>query len=243
MFPVHQRSRPENKNNDVNLLGVVIHDDRHTVHVQPVRLGHHPFPEPERDVIRAQQSRDHDEQLGGHDPENGRVPLLQNVLLEPDIRSFTTRQNAPGVTCVGSRSFYERVEVTAALKLVLYPQPSVHAQILTPLQVDLALEIEVAFFVGDVTGNDEKNEADPEEERIPGEEGAVVEKDTRPTYERGENADDRGDGADDEFRMVANADNVGVCQDVEPNEKTSDETSQRVDSELNKSRGGWKSDD
>ena len=213
-------------------LCVVVHDDGHAVHVESVRLRHHALAEPVRDVVRTQQTRDHDRQLRRDEGEHDDVPPLQNRLLEPDVRAFASWQDAAGVTRLTACSLDESVEVPAALQLILDPQTAVDAQRLRPLRVDLSFQVEGAFLVGDVSRRDEEGEADPEEERVPSEETAVVEEDARPANEGSDDTEGGGEGGDDEFGAVTDADDVGVGPDVEPDEEGGDEAGEGVCGEL-----------
>ena len=98
--------------------------------------------------------------------------------------------------------------------------------------VDLALEVECASFVGDVTWDDEHSEAEPEEESEYGEEGAVVEEDTGPADEGGDDTDGGGESGEDEFWAVTDANDICVGPDVEPGEETEDHGYDGVDGEL-----------
>ncbi len=224
----------ENKRDDA--LGVVVHDDRHAVHVQAVRLRHHALPEAVRDVVRAQQRRDHDRELRGHDREHRRVPPLEDEPLEHDVRALAPGQQAPRVARLRHRRLDERVEVPAAAQLVLHAQAAVEPEVARPLRVDLALEVERALLVRDVARRDEQREADPEQERVHGEERAVVEQDAGPADEGCEHGERGGDRRDDQLRLVPDADDVGVCPDVEVDEEGRDETRQGVHCELDHRR-------
>ena len=88
----------------------------------------------------------------------------------------------------GERGFDERVVVTTAGQEVLEIESCVGVEESGPLEVGLAFEIEGAFAVGDVTGDDEEAEGDPEEEGVEAEEGAIVEEEAGPTYQGGKEA-------------------------------------------------------
>ena len=169
-------------------------------------------------MVRAQQRGDHDGDLRGDDAEDDGVPVLEDVALELEVRALAAGQHAARIARLADRRLDERVEVAAALKLVLNAQTAAQAEVAGPLGVDLALEVERALLVSDVAGRDEQREADPEEERVPGEESAVVEDDAGPADEGGEDAKRGSGGADDELGSVTDTDDVCMVPDVEPNE-------------------------
>ena len=98
--------------------------------------------------------------------------------------------------------------------------------------VELALEVEGALFVGDITRNDQEGECDPCEEGVPSEEAAVVEEDASPANDGGENADRSSEGREDELLAVASVDDIGVVPDIEPGKETNDKGSQRIKGHL-----------
>ena len=183
-------------------------------------------------MVGAEETGDHDEELGWDDTEDDGVPCGQDVLFEANIRAFAPGEDAPGITGLRSGGFDEWIKVTAAFELVLDTQTTLCAEIPRPLSVDFTLQVERAFLVSDVAGCDEEGETDPEEETVDGEEGSVVEEDAGPADEGGEDAETGSDGGDDEFRFVADADDVCVCPDVEPDEETGDQTCESVGCEL-----------
>ena len=183
-------------------------------------------------MVGAEETGDHDEELGWDDTEDDGVPCGQDVLLETNIRAFASCEDAPGITGLRSGGFDEGVKVTTAFELVLDPKTTLCAEIPRPLRVDFTLQVEGAFLVSDVAGSDEEGETDPEEETVDGEEGSVVEEDAGPADEGGEDAETGCDGGDDEFRFVADADDVSVCPDVEPDEKTGYQSCNGVRREL-----------
>ena len=56
-----------------------------------------------------------------------------------------------------------------------------------PLLVDLPFQVESVLLVSDVTGGNEEGKTDPQHERVPGEETAVIEN-ASPTDQGGHNA-------------------------------------------------------
>ena len=137
------------------VLGVVVHDDRHGVHVQAVRLGHHALAEAVRDVVRAQQRGDHDTDLRGDDAEDDGVPAFEDGALELEVRCLAAGQDRARIARLAHGRLDERVEVAAATKLVLDAKTTRDAERARPLRVDLALEVERALLVGDVARCDE----------------------------------------------------------------------------------------
>lgn len=183
-------------------------------------------------MVRAQQARDHHPELRRHEREHNGVPPLQHRFLKVDVRAFAAGQDAACVARLAAGCLDERVEVPTALELVLDPEASVDADDLAPLRVDLALEVEGAFLVGDVARGDEQRKDHPEEEAVDGEEGAVVEEDAGPADEAGEQREAGGGGGDDQLRAVPDADDVCVGPDVEPDEEAGDEPSERIKCKL-----------
>lgn len=218
------------------LLCVVVHDDGHAVHVEAVGLRHHALAEAVRDVVRAQQARDHDGELDGHDGEDGGEPALEDGALKLEVRALASGKNATRIARLADGGLDEGVEVATAAELILNAQPAVNTEGAGPLGVELALEVERVLLVGDVPGRDEERERDPEEEGEPREEGPVVEQNAGPADERGEDGNRGGSGGDDELDAVADANDVGVRPHVEPDEQAGDEAGQRVRRELKRRR-------
>ena len=183
-------------------------------------------------MVGAEETGDHDEELGWDDTEDDGVPCGQDVLFETNIRTLASCEDAPGITGLRSGGFDEGVEVAAAFELVLDTQTTLCAEIPRPLRVDFTLQVEGAFLVSDVPGCDEEGETDPEEETVDGEEGSVVEEDAGPADEGGEHRKRRRGGANDEFGGVSNADDVGMCPNVEPDEKTRNQACEGIGREL-----------
>jgi hypothetical protein len=144
------------------------------------------------------------------------IPPLKQQLLERQIRGLAPREEGPRITRRRNGSLYIRREIATARELALYRCAPRLAEELGPLGVDLALEVECVFFVGDVAGDDEEAEGEPEEEGVDGEEGTVVEEDAGPPDEGGDEAETGSNGGEDEFGAVPDEDEVGVFPDVEP---------------------------
>ena len=100
----------------------------------------------------------------------------------------------------------------------MHAQPAGGAELAGPLAVDLAFEVECAPFVGEVAWDNESGKDEPEEEGVDGKEGAIVKEDTCPADDAGEKSQDCGDGGRYQFCSVGGEDDVGVFEDVEPNE-------------------------
>lgn len=98
--------------------------------------------------------------------------------------------------------------------------------------IDFAFDVELAALVGDIPGQDKENKDDPEEKRVSGEEGAIVEEQAGPTDEGGKDAQTRTHGGDDQLGAVTDPNDVSVLPDVEPGEETHDEAGEGVDCQL-----------
>ena len=100
---------------------VVIHDNSHTRHTQPIRLGHHPLPKTIRDVVRAQQTRGDDDDVHGDDGEHRQIPLLQHPPLKRQVVKLTPPQHTARITRLAHSRLDERAEISTAAQLVLDP--------------------------------------------------------------------------------------------------------------------------
>ena len=167
-----------------------------------------------------------------HHGKNRLVPYLQHLPLIGDIQCLASRKEAPRIACLADGRLHERTEVPTAPQLVLYPQPAVRAEVPGPLGIDFAFDVELAALVGDVPGQDEENEDNPEEKRVYGKEGAIVEEQAGPTDERGENAQTRAHGGDDQLGPVTDPNDVSILPDVEPGEETHDEADESIKCQL-----------
>ena len=141
-------------------------------------------------MVRTKQASEDDRDVHGDERKRDRVPLLQHDTLVPYVRELAPGERAPRITRLADRRLYKRREVPAAPELVLDAKSPVGAEVPGPLGVDLAFEVECAALVGEVAGNNEEDEGDPEEEGVDGEEGAVVEEDASPSDEGGEDTED-----------------------------------------------------
>jgi len=152
-----------------------------------------------------------------HEVKHRRIPPLQHFPLEIQVLQFTAREDTSRIARLTDGGSHERREVPTAAQHVLDAQSASHSKALRPLCVDLALEIECSPFVGEVTGGEEENEDNPEEESVNGEEGTIVEEESGPPDETGEDSETTGKGGHDKFGTVPNANNIRSFQNVEPN--------------------------
>ena len=70
---------------------VVIHDNSHTRHAQPISFRHHPLPKPIRNMIRTQQPSRSDQQMKRHKRKRHKIPPLQHNPLKNQIPKLTSR--------------------------------------------------------------------------------------------------------------------------------------------------------
>ena len=183
-------------------------------------------------MVGAQERDDHDRKLRGHEREHDRVPALENLALEVDVRALASGKQAARVARLADGRLDERVEVPAAVQLVLDPETAVEPEIARPLCVHLALKVERAFLVRDVPRRYKQREANPKQERVYGQERPVVQQDTGPADERREDAKCSGDRRDDELRLVSHTNDVGVRPDIKVDKQTGDQTCKRVNGKL-----------
>ena len=154
---------------------------------------------------------------------------LEDEALELEVGGFAPGEDAACEARLADRRLDERVEVATAAELVLDAQTAGDAEGAGPLGVDLALEVERAHFVREIPGDEDEDEGDPGEESVDGEEGAVVHEEADPADEGGEDARggcERGEG---QLGVVARADDVRVCPDVEPCEEAEYEGGEGVE--------------
>lgn len=126
-----------------------------------VSLGCHSLPESIGDMVGAEESRNHDEEVKWHQGEGDREPSSQDNAFIPHVRTLATWKDAPRVAGLRNRSQYERTEVSTTPELILDRQSTGSTEVLRPLAVDLSFQVESALLVGDVTGSDKEGEADP----------------------------------------------------------------------------------
>lgn len=126
----------------------------------------------------------------------------------------------------------ERREKPATIELILNTKPIADTKVTTPLRVDFAVEIEIPPLEGHIPRNYEEGEAYPKEERVNGEEGAIVKEDAGPANYRRDNAKASGDRGGDEFAAVANSDDIGMFPNVKPSAKQKDGACEGVSGEL-----------
>ncbi|KAG6877717.1 hypothetical protein C0993_004654 [Termitomyces sp. T159_Od127] len=210
----------------------MIHNHGNTAHLEAISLRHHALPKPIRHMVRAQERRDHNEDVDRHKRKRDREPARQRHALEIEVRLLAPGEHAARVTRLRDRGLDERGEVPAARELVLHARTAGDAERAGPLCVELTAEVECLPAVTGVPRCDEEGEDEPEGEGVDGEERAVVEDYAGPAEERGEDAGGGGDGGDYELGAVADADYVGVVPNVEPGEQAEDERDERVACQL-----------
>lgn len=145
------------------------------------------------------------------------------LILGIHIHLLTPRQHTPRITRLTHRRLHIRTKIPTTLQIILNPHPCTAIQIPTPLRIHLAFQIVRLLAVGDVPRGDEEGKGDPGEEAVDGEEEAVVEQDAGESEEGGEETEDGGDGPERELGFVAEADDLGAFEDVEPGEEDDDE--------------------
>lgn len=105
----------------LNALSIVIHDNGHAIHIQPISFGHHAFSESVSDVVRTKEGRNDDEDMKSDDGKDDGEPSKEDGTLVSHIRKLATRENTACVTGCSHGGFDERAEVAATLELVLDP--------------------------------------------------------------------------------------------------------------------------
>lgn len=169
-----QYSKFWNQGRDDDLPGILVHDDGHTAKIQSVSLGREAFAESISDMVGAQERGNDDQYVRGGQSEGDGVPRCEDVSLEFEVSILAAGE-------VGSRVAEGRLcrldigrEVSAASHLigsisecaagkflglahsVLDPQSALGSKLPTPLQVDLAFQIESLLLVADVSRSDQK---------------------------------------------------------------------------------------
>jgi hypothetical protein len=97
-----------------DILGVIVHNDGHTVHAEAVSLGGHALAETIRDMVRAQQPRDHHADVERDEAEGCNVPTFEDESLKVQVRFFASGENTPCVTRGADSGFDERAKIAAA---------------------------------------------------------------------------------------------------------------------------------
>ena len=179
-------------------------------------------------MVGTQEPGQHDGDVDRYEYENGRIPSLEHKTLKLHVRQLASGQDTPRIARLADGGLDERGKVAATIKLILDTHAAFCAEFLGPLGIDLALEVEAALFVGNITGSDQEGECDPGEEGVPCEEATVVEEDASPANDRGEDADRRCEGGKDKLLAVSGADDIGVLPDVEPGKETNDKGGERI---------------
>lgn len=146
--------------------------------------------------------------MDGYQGERSNVPTFQDHSLEVHVRSFAAIEDTSRIARLADGCLHEGAEVATAAKLVLDEETSIAAERLTPLKVDLALEVECSSFVGDVTWCGDESENDPKHEGVYGKEHPVVQEEPRPADDRRDDPERCCYCAQDEFGGVSSADDV-----------------------------------
>lgn len=121
-------------------------------------------------MIRTKQANDDNGDLERHEAKDDRVPALEDETLEIHVRTLAPGKYGARVAHLGNCSLDERGEKAATIELILDTKPFAEAEIVTPLRVDLAVEIEVAPLEGEVARGYEEDKTQPKEEGVHGEE-------------------------------------------------------------------------
>lgn len=158
---------------------IVVHDDGHGVDIETVALGCETLTEAVGDVVGAEKTSEDDENVSGHESEGNSVPCAKNSTLELHVPVLASVLVGTGVAERGNSRFVLGRKVTTALERVLDTKTANCAEITRPLEVDLAFKVEGLFLVCNVAGGDDECKADPEQKSVDGQEGTVVEKNTR----------------------------------------------------------------
>jgi len=174
------------------LLGIVVHDNSHAAEIETIGFGHHSLSESVRNVVRAEKGRNHACELEGDKRKRDNVPVGKDSALKSHVAALASGKVRTRVASLGNGRLYEGAEVSTAVELVLDTQTPSETDAGRPLSIDLSLEVEGLLLVGDVSGSDEKAERDPKEKGIDSQESAVVEQNSRPTDQRGKQAERGG---------------------------------------------------
>ena len=219
---------------------IIFHYNRHSAEIEAIRFRHHTLPEAMCDMVGAQEPGEHDSDLDWDKDENCGIPSLEHEAFKLHVRQLATGQDTPRIARLADGSLDERRKIATAFELILDAHAAFRAEFLGPLGVDFALEVERAFFVSDISRSNQKGESDPGEECVPCEEAAVIEEDTGPADDGGEDAYTSCEGGEDKLLTVSSTDDVGVLPDVEPGKETNDEGGERVKGHLGRVSSGKK---
>lgn len=144
-----------------DLLCIIIHDDGHTVEVEAVRLGHHALSEAVGDMVGAQEGGNHACELERDERKGDSVPRGKDIALKAEITALAARKRGARVAGLGNGGLDIWAKVAAAVELVLDAQTARETDAGGPLGIDLALQVEGLFLVGNVTGSDKETKCDP----------------------------------------------------------------------------------
>jgi len=204
------------------LICVIVHDNSHAVQTESIRLGHHALSEPIRHMIRAKEPGDHDTKVNWDKAECDRKPFPQDNPLKVEEALLASREDSPRVASLADSRLDEWAEVPATAQPVLDAETTEGPEVSRPLGVDLPFEVERFLLVSDVSGGDHECEDDPEQEGVYGKEGAIVEQNTGPSDDGGDDPEEGCHSRENEFGSVGYADDVGACPDIKPRKKTKD---------------------
>jgi hypothetical protein len=179
-------------------------------------------------MIRAQKCCNRHREVTGNDRKDNKGPTAKPLALEFEVRKFASRKDTPRIARLGDGCLDERAEVPTALQLVLNPCAPTRTQLLAPLCVDFALEIQSSPTIRSVTRRDKKTESDPAEESVPCEEATVVAQNACPANDASQDAHGCGYGAQHELDMVPQSNNVGMFEYIEPDEQACDECRESI---------------
>ena len=191
-------------------------------------------------MVRAEKSGDHNEEVEWDQSEGDSEPPLEDDTFVPHVKTFATWEDSPRVAGLGDRGQHERTEISAALELILDRQATGGPEVLRPLFVELPFQVERALLVSDVTGSDKEGKTDPQQERVPGKETAVVKENTSPADQGGDDAERGSNRGNDELFPVSDSDDVRTIPHEEPREQAENEGNQRVDRYLQSERSAAK---
>jgi hypothetical protein len=133
---------------------------------------------------------------------------------------------------LGNCGLDKRGEKAATVELILDTEPFIEAEIVTPLEVDLAVKVKIAPLEGKVARGDEEDKTYPKKEGVHGKERPVVKEDSGPAHERGDDTKGSSDSGHDELGAIAYPDNVGMFPNVKPSTEHEYDASEGISREL-----------
>lgn len=96
---------------------VSVHDEGETSEIESVLFGRETLSESVGDVVRGEESDDHDSELDGDEGERDDEPSLEEHVLEIEVRTFTSWDRSSRVAPRRDRRFHEGRVVSTALEL------------------------------------------------------------------------------------------------------------------------------